>query len=180
MVSSVLLWEDEGVQKLVYYTKLLKDIDPLLEDGGCLCYLNLGLVASTIFPGTLHYCSSGPTLRSVLQNLDTFERITKRAVELKEFDIHYRPWPSIKVQVLTNFLMECTLLEGFPKKLKQKQKQQPLSWQVTSGCFTSTRHQMQEALEQKGSLLAQMVPLLSKHSVLALKPLITRWSMKLF
>lgn len=45
----------------------------------------------------------------VLQRSDRAGRVIKWAVELGEFDIAYVPRPSIKVQTLADFLVECTL-----------------------------------------------------------------------
>ena len=57
------------------------------------------------------------SLKALLQWSDTSERMAKWVVELSEFDISYHLRSSIKVQILANFIIECTILEG---KLNQK------------------------------------------------------------
>ncbi|XP_077251929.1 uncharacterized protein LOC143891180 [Tasmannia lanceolata] len=48
-------------------------------------------------------------LRQVLHRPDISGRLMKWAVELSEFDIQYVPRPSIKAQVLADFVAECTI-----------------------------------------------------------------------
>ena len=45
----------------------------------------------------------------VLHRSDTLGRLAKWAIELGEFDIKYLPRPSIKVQALVDFVLECTI-----------------------------------------------------------------------
>ncbi|KAK9923537.1 hypothetical protein M0R45_031949 [Rubus argutus] len=47
-------------------------------------------------------------LRLILQRPETSGRLTKWSIELSEFDITYRPRPSIKAQVLADFVSEFT------------------------------------------------------------------------
>ena len=37
--------------------------------------------------------------------------MAKWAIELTEFDINYRPRPAVKVQILADFIVECTIPE---------------------------------------------------------------------
>ncbi|XP_077249196.1 uncharacterized protein LOC143888644 [Tasmannia lanceolata] len=48
-------------------------------------------------------------LRQVLHRPDSSGRLVKWAVELNEFDIQYLPRPTIKAQVLADFVAECTI-----------------------------------------------------------------------
>ncbi|KAK3018894.1 hypothetical protein RJ639_002846 [Escallonia herrerae] len=48
-------------------------------------------------------------LRRILHKPDLSGRLIPCSIELGEFDIHYRPRPSIKGQALANFIVECTL-----------------------------------------------------------------------
>ncbi|KAK3017080.1 hypothetical protein RJ639_007011 [Escallonia herrerae] len=48
-------------------------------------------------------------LRRILHKPDLSGRLIPWSVELGEFDIHYRPRPSIKGQALADFIVECTL-----------------------------------------------------------------------
>ena len=55
-------------------------------------------------------------LKSILHQSNSFEWIAKWALELSELDIHYRPRPSIKIQILADFILECTIHEGKPSE----------------------------------------------------------------
>ncbi|KAK3005754.1 hypothetical protein RJ639_015516 [Escallonia herrerae] len=46
--------------------------------------------------------------RTILHKPDLSGRLVPWSIELGEFDIHYRPRPSIKGQALTDFIVECT------------------------------------------------------------------------
>ncbi|KAK3005490.1 hypothetical protein RJ639_017357, partial [Escallonia herrerae] len=48
-------------------------------------------------------------LRRILHKPDLLGRLVLWSVELGEFDIQYKPRPSIKGQALANFIVECTL-----------------------------------------------------------------------
>ncbi|EHA8591853.1 putative Integrase, catalytic core [Cocos nucifera] len=50
-------------------------------------------------------------IKAVLQRIDASGRIAKWAIELTEFDINYRLRPSIKAQILANFVVECTIFD---------------------------------------------------------------------
>ena len=58
-------------------------------------------------------------IRAVLHQADSFGRIAKWIIELIEFDINYRPRPSIKAQILADFMLECTI----PVKVERDQHQ---------------------------------------------------------
>ncbi|KAK2998090.1 hypothetical protein RJ639_024889 [Escallonia herrerae] len=47
-------------------------------------------------------------LRRILHKPDLSGRLVPWSIELGEFDIHYRPRPSIKGQALADFVVECT------------------------------------------------------------------------
>ena len=40
--------------------------------------------------------------------------MAKWIIKLSKFDIEYRSWPSMKAQILTNFITECTALNDKP------------------------------------------------------------------
>ncbi|XP_077246144.1 uncharacterized protein LOC143886030 [Tasmannia lanceolata] len=52
-------------------------------------------------------------LRQVLHRPDISGRLVNWAVELSEFDIQYAPRPTIKAQVLADFVAECTIPQQF-------------------------------------------------------------------
>lgn len=100
MVSFVIFWEDEGVQKLVYYiSKLLKDAETRYPRMKKVSYA-LIILSWWLWPYFHAYSITvliDQPLKSIFQKLDNSKRIAKWVVELKEFDIHYHSWPSIKV-----------------------------------------------------------------------------------
>ena len=48
-------------------------------------------------------------LESILQRVDTSDRIAKWTIKLSEFDIHYRPQTTVKDQILADFVVECSI-----------------------------------------------------------------------
>ncbi|CAL9030056.1 unnamed protein product, partial [Prunus brigantina] len=58
-------------------------------------------------PHTIHVLTNHP-LRQVLQKPETSGRLVKWAIELGEFDIHYKPRPATKGQAVADFISEFT------------------------------------------------------------------------
>ncbi|VVA40103.1 PREDICTED: rve domain-containing, partial [Prunus dulcis] len=56
---------------------------------------------------TIHVLTNQP-LRQVLQKPETSGRLVKWAIELGEFDIHYKPRPAMRGQAVADFLSEFT------------------------------------------------------------------------
>ncbi|CAL8087969.1 unnamed protein product [Prunus armeniaca] len=84
-VSSVLIRPKESVEHLVHYvSKALQDAEVRYPDIEKLAF---GLV---------------------LQKPETSSRLVKWAIELGEFDIHYKPRPATKSQAVANFISEFT------------------------------------------------------------------------
>ena len=119
-VASVLVKEDEGkIHRPLYY------ISKVLH-GAEVRYLNLekmiyALVISTqrlrpYFQAHSVSVLSDQPLRAMLQRPDTSGRMKKWAVKLSEYDISYSPRPSMKAQVLADFLVECTVDEHLPEE----------------------------------------------------------------
>ena len=59
-------------------------------------------------------CTDLP-LRQILSKHELLGRLVKWSVDLSEFDLQYHPRPTIKSQILANFVVECTLPEEDPK-----------------------------------------------------------------
>ena len=113
-VSSVLVREEDKVQKPVYYvSKRLA--------GAKICYtptkkLAYALVISArklrpYFEAHHIIVLSSQPLRHALGKLDLSGRMLKWAVELSAFDIDYRPQLAINAQALADFIVEGTLPE---------------------------------------------------------------------
>lgn len=50
------------------------------------------------------------SLKSILWRPDISRCLAKWVVELREFDIEYKSRPSMKAQVLTDFIVKCMIL----------------------------------------------------------------------
>ena len=58
--------------------------------------------------------------------LDTTRWLARWVLELTEFEVEFRPRPSIKAQILTDFIMECIILEE-PEAHELVQEVEPLA-----------------------------------------------------
>lgn len=63
-------------------------------------------------------------IKSILHQPDTFECITKWTIKLFEFDIRFQPQPSIKAQILIDFLVECTIPDELQESKGSSQEQE--------------------------------------------------------
>ncbi|KAF8113620.1 hypothetical protein N665_0047s0027 [Sinapis alba] len=108
-VSSVLVKEDRGEQHPVFYTsKRLTDAEtryPTLER------MALAIVTSArklrpYFQSHSIVVFTDLPLRTILQNANQSGRLSKWAIELSEYDITYKGRPTIKAQVLADFIIK--------------------------------------------------------------------------
>ena len=108
---SIVLLRDQGVQKPIYYiSKTLVDIEtrylPLEK-------LALALVHATrklphYFQAYTMYVLTKYPLQYLLKRSSFTGRIAKWRTRLGSFDIRYRPWSSIKGQILADFVAKFT------------------------------------------------------------------------
>ncbi|KAI5323426.1 hypothetical protein L3X38_032498 [Prunus dulcis] len=110
-VSSVLIRSKDNAEHPVHYvSKTLQDAEVRYLDIEKLAF---ALVVSArhlrpyFQPHTIHVLTNQP-LRQVLQKPETSGRLVKWAIELGEFDIHYKPRPAIRGQAVADFLSEFT------------------------------------------------------------------------
>lgn len=54
--------------------------------------------------------------------------LAKWAIELEEFDIEYKPHPSIKAKVLADFIIKCIIPDEEREEKKLKEEPTTLSW----------------------------------------------------
>ncbi|KAK3035414.1 hypothetical protein RJ639_032942 [Escallonia herrerae] len=115
-VSAVLIREQDGRQFPIYY-------EPNCPNAEKLAFALL-IAARKLRPyfqsHTIIVLTDKP-LRRILQKPDLSGRLVPWSIELGEFDIHYRPRPSIKGQALADFIVECT----FPIKEEPFTSAQP-------------------------------------------------------
>ncbi|CAL9000432.1 unnamed protein product, partial [Prunus brigantina] len=110
-VSSVLIQTKEGAEHPVHYvSKALQDAEARYSDIEKLAFA-LVVSARRLRPyfqaHTIHVLTNHP-LRQVLQKPETSGRLVKWAIELGEFDIHYKPRPATKGQAVADFISEFT------------------------------------------------------------------------
>ncbi|KAK3005034.1 hypothetical protein RJ639_016773 [Escallonia herrerae] len=111
-VSAVLVREQDGQQLPVYYvSKVLQGAEQKYPNAEKLAFalLNAARKLQPYFQSHTITVLTDKPLRRILHKPDLSGRLIAWSVELGEFDIHYRPRPSIKGQALADFIVECTL-----------------------------------------------------------------------
>ncbi|XP_031106330.1 uncharacterized protein LOC116010979 [Ipomoea triloba] len=110
-ISSVLVRDDAGVQRPVYYvSRALRGAE-----------LRYSPTEKAIFAVDAtakklnHYFQAHPVhvltnlpLEAVLRRAGSASRLVKWSMRLSQFDIHFKPRPTIKGQALADFIVECT------------------------------------------------------------------------
>ncbi|KAK2999843.1 hypothetical protein RJ639_023861 [Escallonia herrerae] len=121
-VSAVLIREQDGRQFPIYYvSKVLQGAEQRYPNAKKLAFALL-IATRKLWPyfqsHTIIVLTDKP-LRRILHKPDLSGRLVPWSIELGEFDIHYRPRPSIKGQALADFteVTNRTLLQGIKKKL---------------------------------------------------------------
>ena len=108
-VSGVLIREENGEQKPIYYVSIsLVDAEtryPVMEK------LALAVVTAVrklrpYFQSHSMIVMTSQPLRTILQSPSQSGRLAKWAIELSEYDIEYKPRTSSKAQVLEDFIIE--------------------------------------------------------------------------
>ncbi|KAK3009129.1 hypothetical protein RJ639_013704 [Escallonia herrerae] len=118
-VSTVLIREEEGKQRPVYYiSKVLQDVETRYPriDEVALALVTLARKLRPYFQSHTIVVLTDQPLGKVLQNPDASGRLVNWSVELGEFDIKYQPRTAIKAQALLDFVVECTIPED-PQQL---------------------------------------------------------------
>ena len=112
--NAVLVRDKERVQYLVYYcNRALRGVEERYQRMEKLI-LALVTTARKLRPYFLAHTIEVPTeypMKQVLHKPETSGRLMKWVIELREFDIIYRPKTAIKGQVLADFVMEFTSVE---------------------------------------------------------------------
>ncbi|XP_048608335.1 uncharacterized protein LOC125584234 [Brassica napus] len=110
-VSSVLIREDRGEQKPIFYTsKRMTEPEtryPTLEKMALAVVTSARKLRPYFQSHTIEVLSNQP-LRAVMQNTNQSGRLTKWAMELSEHHIVYKNRTAAKSQVLADFLIELT------------------------------------------------------------------------
>ncbi|KAK2997706.1 hypothetical protein RJ639_026586 [Escallonia herrerae] len=118
-VSTVLIREEEGKQRPIYYiSKVLQDVETRYPriDKVALALVTSARKLRPYFQSHTIVVLTDQPLGKVLQNPDASGRLVNWSVELGEFDIKYQPRTAIKAQALSDFVVECTIPED-PQQL---------------------------------------------------------------
>ncbi|KAJ8615907.1 hypothetical protein MRB53_035279 [Persea americana] len=119
-VSSVLVREDNGQQRPIYYkSKTLLDAETRYLQ---LKKLALALVSASrklshYFQTFIIVVVTEYPLKALFRKADFSGWISKWAVELRQYDIRYQPRTAIKAQVLADFIVEFTPQSSAPTAL---------------------------------------------------------------
>ncbi|KAK3003977.1 hypothetical protein RJ639_019244 [Escallonia herrerae] len=134
-VSTVLIREEEGKQRPVYYiSKVLQDVEtryPRIDKVALALVTSARKLRPYIQSHTIVVLTDQP-LGKVLQNPDASGRLVNWSVELGEFDIKYQPRTAIKAQALSDFVVECTIPED-PRQLILSEVSDPWLLYVDDG-----------------------------------------------
>ncbi|KAK3037797.1 hypothetical protein RJ639_030716 [Escallonia herrerae] len=117
-VSAVLVREEDGVQKPIYYvSKVLQDVKtryPKIDRIALALIISARRLRPYFQSHSIIILTDQP-LRKVLLSPEASGRLVNWSVELGEFDIQYKPCTTIKAQALAYFIVECTLPENPPQ-----------------------------------------------------------------
>ncbi|GFP85717.1 pol polyprotein [Phtheirospermum japonicum] len=109
VVSSVLIREEMGVQKPIYYvSRMLRgaELKYIELDKGGFAFICTARKLRPYFLSHKVKVRTNLALKQVLGNPNVSGRLVKWAVELSEYDAVYEPRVAIKAQVLADFLQE--------------------------------------------------------------------------
>ena len=108
-VSSVLIREENGQQRPIYYTsKILLDAETryLQLEKLALALVSASRKLSYYFRTYTIVVVTEHPLKTLFRKANFSDRISKWAVELGQYDIKYQPRTAIKAQVLADFIVE--------------------------------------------------------------------------
>ncbi|KAK2996844.1 hypothetical protein RJ639_025975 [Escallonia herrerae] len=117
-VSTVLIREENGIQKPIYYvSKVLQDVETRYPkiDKIALALIILARRLRPYFQSHTTIVLTDQPLRKVLMSPGASGRLVNWSVELGEFDLQYKPRTAVKAQALADFIVECTLPEDPPQ-----------------------------------------------------------------
>ncbi|KAK0585667.1 hypothetical protein LWI29_032085 [Acer saccharum] len=131
--SSVLVRQEEGVQKLIYYTSkalLLAETRYSPAEKMALTLITTVRKLMPYFQAHKIGVYTNFPLKLILQKLEVFGRLTKWAIELSEFDVEYLSRTAIKGQVVADFVAEFTELNMEVARMMVEQTKKTFRWQL--------------------------------------------------
>ncbi|KAK3015873.1 hypothetical protein RJ639_007817 [Escallonia herrerae] len=107
-VSTVLIREEDGVQKPIYYvSKVLQDVETR--------YPKIDKIALALIISARRLRPYFQSHTIIVLTDQASRRLVNWSVELGEFDLQYKPRTAVKAQALADFIVECTLPEDPPQ-----------------------------------------------------------------
>ncbi|KAK0589445.1 hypothetical protein LWI29_014410 [Acer saccharum] len=139
--SSVLVRQEEGIQKPIYYTsKALLPAETRYSPAEKMAFA-LITAARKLRPyfqaHKIEVYTSCP-LKLILQKPEVSGRLTKWAIELSEFDVEYLPRTSIKAQAVAVFIAEFTEPSIEVARMMVEQNKKIFKWQLRVDGLSNT------------------------------------------
>ncbi|XP_019161153.1 PREDICTED: uncharacterized protein LOC109157769 [Ipomoea nil] len=135
-VSSVLVWDDDGVQRPVYYTsRALRGAEiryTPVEKALFAVDITTKKVGYYFQAHPVHVLTN-QSLDAVLRTSGSTSRLVKWAMRLSQYDIQFRTRPVIKRQTLADFIVECTAREATEQVRDEDEEWWTLSIDGASG-----------------------------------------------
>ncbi|KAK1562785.1 hypothetical protein Q3G72_017018 [Acer saccharum] len=131
--SSVLVRQEEGTQKPVYYTSkalLPAETRYSLAEKMALALITAVRKLRPYFQAHKIGVYTNCPLKLILQKLEVSGRLTKWAIELSEFDIEYLLRTAIKGQVVADFVAEFIEPDIEVAKMMVEQAKKKFRWQL--------------------------------------------------
>ncbi|XP_019160438.1 PREDICTED: uncharacterized protein LOC109157006 [Ipomoea nil] len=135
-ISSVLLREETGIQKPIYYVnKALHYAELRYTPLEKTVYALVRTVRKLVYYFQAHYVIvlTDQPLGTILRNPVSSGRMVKWAVKLSQYSLEYRPRTAIKGQALADFILECTI----PERKEGQPEESIGEWEMyTDGAFS--------------------------------------------
>ncbi|KAK0571734.1 hypothetical protein LWI29_020768 [Acer saccharum] len=131
--SSVLVRQEDGIQKPVYYTS--KALLPAETRYSPVEKMALALITAArklrpYFQAHRIRVYTNCPLKLILQKPEVSGRLTKWAIELSEFDVEYLPRTAIKAQAVADFVAEFTEPSIEVARMMVEQNKKIFKWQL--------------------------------------------------
>ncbi|GMH18459.1 hypothetical protein Nepgr_020300 [Nepenthes gracilis] len=110
-LNSIIVYQDSDTQRPVYYvikTLTGPEMRYLWAEKLALALIFSARKLRPYFQAHRIVVFTNQSLKNILQKPNISRRLVKKAIELGEFDIEFRPRPAVKVQALTDFIVETT------------------------------------------------------------------------
>ncbi|KAK0573656.1 hypothetical protein LWI29_011551 [Acer saccharum] len=130
--SYVLVRQEEGVQKPIYYTSkalLPAETRYLTAEKMALALITAARKLRPYFQAHKIGVYTNCPLKLILQKPKVFGRLTKWAIELSEFDVEYLPRTAIKGQAVADFMAEFTEPNMEVARMMVEQTKKAFRWQ---------------------------------------------------